>query len=96
VNCLLEFELINSIETIISVNLESHDLSQINLIIMSICHYVIMSLYNYTSATYFIDYSRMTLTDMGMDLPDTQRMIVYSEYTSHCFGSAVYLVQLCK
>lgn len=42
------------------------------------------------------DYSRMTLTDMGMDLPDTQRMIVYSEYTSHCFGSAVYLVQLCK
>jgi len=42
VNCLLEFELINSTETIISVNLESHDLSQINLIIMSLCHYVII------------------------------------------------------
>jgi len=42
------------------------------------------------------DYLRMTLTDMGMDLPDTQRMIVYSEYTPHCFDSTVHLVQLCK
>jgi hypothetical protein len=38
----------------------------------------------------------MTLTDKGLDLQYTQHMILYSEYTSHCFFSTEDLVQLCK